>query len=131
MRLNSAAMFFAEPVRPSFVENAITSGLPFRRCAFAAMVTAVSVMPDASFAMVLPVHGAITSASMGILGPRGSASAMLQTGILPVSSKSLCLKPSAVPKRLSVPDAVSLMMGTSSYFSLKAPSSLNSFSYVQ
>ena len=47
-------MFSAEPESPSFVEKAITSGRPFRRCAFAAIVTAVSVTPFASFARVFP-----------------------------------------------------------------------------
>ena len=88
MRLNSAAMFGAEPVRPSFVEKAMTSGLPFLKCALAAMVTAVSVTPFDSFAMVFPVQGAMTSASMGVLGPRGSASAMAQTGARPVRANS-------------------------------------------
>ena len=67
-------MFSAEPESPSLVEKARTRGLPLRRWALAAMVTQLSVMPWASFARVLPVQGAITSASSGSLGPRGSAS---------------------------------------------------------
>lgn len=59
------------------------SGFEFLRCAFAAMVTAVSVMPWLSFAMVFPVQGAIMSASIGFAGPSGSASAMEQTGFAP------------------------------------------------
>ena len=47
----------------SFVEGAMISGLPFLRCAFAASVTDVSVTPQVSFARVLPVQGAIMSAS--------------------------------------------------------------------
>ena len=115
-------MFGAEPESPSFVENAMTSGRPFRRCALAAMVTAVSVMPWLSFAIVLPVHGAMTSASMGFDGPRGSASIMLSTGSLPVISRSRALKSAALPKRVSAFAAVSLIMGTSSYFSPSLPS---------
>ena len=124
-------MFCAEPESPSFVENAMTSGRPFRRCALAAMVTAVSVMPWLSFAIVLPVHGAMTSASMGFDGPRGSASIMLSTGSLPVISRSRALKSAALPKRVSAFAAVSLIMGTSSYFSPSLPSWAKSFSYVQ
>ena len=41
---------------------------------FAARVTGVSAIPVASFARVLPVHGAIISASIIFLGPMGSAS---------------------------------------------------------
>ena len=44
---------------------------------FAAMVTGVSLIPEASFARVLPVHGAMMSASRDTLGPMGSASAMV------------------------------------------------------
>ena len=46
-------MFLAEAERPSLVEKAITTGLPHRRWDLAAMVTAVSVMPWASFANVI------------------------------------------------------------------------------
>lgn len=38
-----------------------------RRCAFAAISTGVSVIPFTNFAIVLPVHGAMTSASKGLL----------------------------------------------------------------
>ena len=62
--------------------------------------------------MVFPVQGAMTNASMGVLGPRGSASAIVHTGARPVMSKSRFLKLAAVPKRLSVLAAVSLMIGT-------------------
>ena len=76
-------MLGAEPESASFVEKAMMSGFEFLRCAFAAMVTAVSVMPWLSFAMVFPVQGAIMSASIGFAGPSGSASAMEQTGFAP------------------------------------------------
>ena len=51
----------------SFEQSAITSGRSARRCAFAVIVTAVSVIPLATFASVFPVHGAIISASSAIL----------------------------------------------------------------
>ncbi len=63
----------AEEESASFVEGAIISGLPFLKCAFAARVTQVSVMPKASFHKVLPVQGAIIRASKSIFGPIGSA----------------------------------------------------------
>ena len=108
-------MFSAEPESPSLVEKAITSGLPFLRCALAAMVTALSVTPRASFARVFPVQGAMSRASIGADGPSGSASAMVVTTRFPVSSMSLRMCSAARPKRVSVSAAVSLMMGTSSY----------------
>ena len=67
-------MFSPLAPSPSFVETAITSGRSLRRCAFAAKVTGVSVMPFASLPSVLPVHGAIISASKSFWGPIGSAS---------------------------------------------------------
>ena len=69
-------MFSAEPESPSLVEKAITTGRPFRRWALAAMVTALSVIPWASFESVLPVHGAISSAYVQTRWPsRRSSSA--------------------------------------------------------
>ena len=106
-------MFSAEPLRPSLVEKAITRGFPLRRCALAAIVTLLSVIPRASFARVLPVQGAISSASSGSFGPRGSASAMLVTTGRPASASRRRRCSRAVPKRLSVCAAVSLMMGIS------------------
>ena len=124
-------MFGAEPESASFVENAMTSGFEFLRCAFAAMVTAVSVMPWFIFAMVFPVQGAIMSASIGFAGPRGSASAIECTGCAPHSELRRDIKSADVPKRVSVAAAVSLMMGTSSYLSARTASCENSLSYVQ
>ena len=57
--LNSRPMFLRLMPRASLVDTDITSGLPFRRCAFAAMRTGVSVIPLASLARVLPVQGAM------------------------------------------------------------------------
>ena len=95
-------MFGAEPESASFVENAMTSGFEFLRCAFAAMVTAVSVIPWFIFAMVFPVQGAIMSASIGFAGPRGSASAIECTGCAPHSELRRDIKSADVPKRVSV-----------------------------
>ncbi len=64
-------MFSAEPESPSLVESAITTGRPLRRWALAAMAALLSLNPCASRARVLPVQGAISSASSGSLGPRG------------------------------------------------------------
>ena len=65
-------------------ETATMTGRPFRRWDFAAMVTGVSAMELLSFARVLPVQGAMTSASRSFFGPMGSASAMEQMGSTPV-----------------------------------------------
>ena len=124
-------MFSAEPESPSFVEKAITSGRPFRRCAFAAIVTAVSVTPFASFARVFPVHGAMTIASIGSRGPSGSASAMVVTTCRPVICISRLMFSEAAPKRLSVSAAFSLIIGISSYFSVSLSASSNTRLYVQ
>ena len=108
-------MFSAEPESASFVEKAITSGRPLRRCALAAIVTALSVMPCASFASVLPVQGAISRASSPSAGPSGSASAIVVTTRRPpLSSMRRRMCAAAVPKRLSVSAALSLMIGISS-----------------
>ena len=69
-------MFFAQPARASFVEIAMTTGLLFLRCDFTAIVTGVSVIPNASFARVLAVQGATTSMSSSFFGPIGSAASM-------------------------------------------------------
>ena len=96
------------------MDSAIISGLPFLRCALAAMVTALSVMPWASFARVLPVHGAMSSASSGSAGPSGSASAIVVITPRPHSAARRLIFSAAVPKRVSVSAAVSLIMGISS-----------------
>ena len=124
-------MFLSEPDSPSFVENATTTGLLFRRCAFAAIVTEESLIPCASFAIVFPVQGAIKSASIGRAGPKGSAETMSVTGGALHNSESLDKCSAAVPKRLSVSAAVSLIIGTSSYSSASPSSAGKSFPYVQ
>ena len=65
-------MFAAFPASASLVETARMMGASFRRWALAARVTGVSAMPFASFAIVFPVQGAMTSASSNALGPIGS-----------------------------------------------------------
>ena len=52
-------MFFIFIPRPSLVEMKIKRGLLFLRCALAPIRTGVSVIPFASLAAVLPVHGRI------------------------------------------------------------------------
>ena len=61
--LRSTPMFFALAPSASFEDGAIKTGLPFLICAFAAIVTDVSVIPEASFESVFPVHGAIITIS--------------------------------------------------------------------
>ena len=55
----SIPIFFEFAERASFVATAIIRGLEFLKCAFAAIVTDVSVTPNASFASVFPVQGSI------------------------------------------------------------------------
>ncbi|MFH3733275.1 hypothetical protein WAH84_20920, partial [Acinetobacter baumannii] len=59
--------------KASFVETANTTGLPFLSVAFAAISTGESVNAFANLLIELPVKGAITMQSNGILGPSGSA----------------------------------------------------------
>ena len=110
-------MFIAEPERASLVESAMTTGFPLRRWLLAAMVTAVSVTPLASLARVFPVHGAITSTSKSRSGPTRSAPVIVRIIAFPVMPSSLSIKSRAVPKRLSVEQAVSLMRAVTSYSS--------------
>ena len=56
-------MFFRFAESASFDAKAKIIGLSQRKCAFAAIQTAVSVMPFAILASVFPVQGAIISAS--------------------------------------------------------------------
>ena len=104
-------MFFAPAASPSLLETATTTGRPLRRWDFAAMVTAVSAMPFASLAMVLPVAGAITSTSNSFLGPMGSTDRMSHRTSCPVRSSSRSSRSSEAPKRVSVKAEVSDTMG--------------------
>ena len=51
------------------VETAITRGFSFLKWDFAAIVTGVSIISFASFAIVFPVHGAIINISHIFFGP--------------------------------------------------------------
>ena len=93
------------------LDTATTTGLPLRRWDLTAMVTAVSAMPLASFAMVLPVAGAITSTSSSFLGPMGSTDGMSHRTSCPVRSSSRSSSSSDVPKRVSVKAEASEAMG--------------------
>ena len=55
------------------MQSAIIKFLLLLKCAFAAIVTAVSVIPFEILAKVFPVQGAKIKASSGIFGPKGSA----------------------------------------------------------
>ena len=111
---------------------AITTGLPFRRWALAAIVTAVSVMPAASLAMVFPVAGAITRTSSSPLGPMGSTDGMSQSTSCPVKSSNRSIRSSEVPKRVSVKAEISDAIGmTVSYSCTSFSSSASTFSWVQ
>ena len=98
----------------SFDASVIRSGLSVRRCAFAAIVNAESVMPRDSFERLLPVQGEIISASSGRLGPRGSASAIVWMASLPQRDSTRLTNSDASQKRVSVEYARSLKMGRTS-----------------
>ena len=70
-------MFLAEAPSASFVAIARTTGLLFLRCAFTDIVTGVSVIPRAVFAIVFPVQVETTIISKRFLGPIGSASCIV------------------------------------------------------
>ena len=76
-------MFSAAADSPSLVEMAMSTGRPFLKWLFAAMVTGVSAIPCASFANVLPVQGAMTKTSNNLFGPMGSTSVSCVKGALP------------------------------------------------
>jgi len=89
-------MFFAFAPSESLLLTEMTTGLLFLRVAFTAIVTGVSVIPNAIFERVLPVQGATRSKSTLLLVPIGSASTMVFIGVLPVRviisfSKSVAL----------------------------------------
>ena len=84
-------MFSAAPARASLVDTAIRMGLPLRKWLFAAMVTGVSAILWASLLKVLPVQGAMIKASNSFLGPIGTTSAMVHSGVLPQISVRRCM----------------------------------------
>ena len=85
----------------SFDARAIRRGLSHLRCALAAIVTDVSVIPFAIFAMVFPVQGAIISSDKGDAAPSGSASSIVCIGLLPVMSVTVLISSFAEKKRVS------------------------------
>ena len=107
-------MFCADAPRASFVATHNSTGLKILKCDFAAIVTAVSVIPSDSFASVLPVHGAITSKSHIFLGPIGSVCTTECRTALPVISSALFTVSSAFPKRVDVEKAFCDIIGITS-----------------
>ena len=77
LRISKAAILERFADIASLEASAIRMGRVVLACALAAMHTAVSVIPAASFASVLPVHGEIIRISRGEAGPSGSASLIL------------------------------------------------------
>ena len=64
-RVSIVPIFFRLADMASLDASAIISGRSVRRCAFAAIHTAESVIPTANLARVFPVHGAMISRSNG------------------------------------------------------------------
>ena len=76
------------PFKPSasLVEMPRTTGLPVRIVALAAISTGESVAAFAKRLIELPVIGAMTMQSRGVLGPSGSASAIVEMTFAPEAS---------------------------------------------
>ena len=77
-------MFLAFAPNESLLLTDKTTGLLFLRVALTAIVTGVSVIPQAIFERELPVQGATSSKSTALLVPIGSASTMVFIGVFPV-----------------------------------------------
>ena len=90
-------------------------GRPPRKRLFAASVTGVELMPAASSAIVVPVAGAMMSASASRCGPSGSTACRVVSGLWPVTSYKVCRRADAVPKRVSSPAALALKTGRTSH----------------
>ena len=111
LRLSRAPRLGAEPASPSLVEGARRMGRPLRRWALAAMVTQVSVTPEASLPRVLPVQGAMISRSSSFWGPMGSAPAMVEMTRWSQMRAISRISSWAQPKRVSVAAVHSETMG--------------------
>ena len=72
-----------------------------RKCDFAAITAGVSIISQASLAIVFPEHGAITITSVIFLGPIGSAPWIVWIISLPVISYISLIKSSAFPNFVS------------------------------
>ena len=116
----------------SFDASAIRRVLSHLRCAFAAIVTAVSVIPVASFANVFPVQGEIINPSRGRCGPSGSASFTVWIIELPVIFSTRLRSSSLSKKRVVVSYVLSLIIGRTSLPERTSSSSTETdFSKVQ
>ena len=82
--------------------------------AFAAIVTEVSVIPFASFPRVFPVQGSIKRTSKSAFGPMGSAPFMVVMGSFPQISVMRLIKSADFPKRVSIEEAPSDIIGVMS-----------------
>jgi hypothetical protein len=70
-------MFIAFPLNPSFVDMPKIQGFAFRKSAFTAIVTQVSVTAFASFARVFPVAGKTSDAVIFLFADKVSAPAIV------------------------------------------------------
>ena len=84
----------------------------FLRWAFAAISAVESVIPLANFAIVFPVHGAITTTSNKAFGPIGSASGIEYIPFCPVNSSISLIKSFALLNLLSIDCTFSEKTGT-------------------
>ena len=102
------------PFKPnaSFVEMPRSTGLPFRKVAFAAIKTGESVAALANLLMELPVIGAMIMQSTGLLGPNGSAPTIVDMTFSPVASSIRLIHSSPVPNRVAAVKTEWVMIGT-------------------
>ena len=102
---------FADARKASLVARARIIDFSFRSMDFTAMVTVVSVMPIASFAMVLAVQGATSNASKRSFGPNGSTSEIVNRAGFPQICSNFFRCSTAFPKRVSMLAACSEKIG--------------------
>ena len=104
-------MFWRFWDRASFDARAIRRGRSHLRCALAAIVTAVSVIPFASLASVLPVQGHTIRASKSFFGPIGSASTIEEMIFSPQISSTFAFSSEAFANLVSDAATISENIG--------------------
>src|SRR5690606_25399360 len=122
------------PFKPkaSFVEIPKTTGRWFRNVALAAINTGESVKALANLLIELPVSGAMTIQSSGILGPKGSAFTIESITLFPVAFSIFSTHSAPSPKCVFVDWTVQETTGITSAPSFTSLTiSGNTASYVQ
>ena len=71
-KFNKSPIFLHAFPKPSLIDTAGITGFSFLKVTFVAIVTEVSIKPEASFAKVLPVQGSTIRAPSKFFCPIGS-----------------------------------------------------------